>query len=245
MHRPTDRARRRTTVLVASSSPMFEKRAARLFHDSDFATACAFEWEDARLSVTRTQPGIVLVDGASAAGHVHAVAAEAAARGIPLLITHGPDDASDVAAAARTRMPHGAFVVVPMTRDGVRGAVDAIVGRAAEASRDGAAMHYREAPDAAHASLASTASRRHPLLILHDGHAMRCWPTMRRRATRSHGTSPLLDWTIEIDGMAEHLGPASALGATSREVVTRIRRWWDADRAMPADARIVTSHAEE
>lgn len=296
MIRHSERSRRGTTVLVVSASPLFEKRTSQVLQESGFVAACAFEWEAAWLSVTRTQPGIVLVDGASTAGHVHEIAAEAAARGIPILLAHGTADSPAVRAAARGWTPHAVDVAVPMTVDSLRTALQGLFEAAAldprartgegapsagamgiapadrlraavesalapggtmlQRIREGAAgmkarwsagrAPVRVAPPerAVIPSPASTASRESPLLVLHDGHAMRCWPTAARPGTRMHNVPRSLDWAVEIDGMVERLGPPSRVNATSREVVAKVRQWWNATRASAAGAHAAASRAE-
>lgn len=130
----TERLLPRATILVVSGSPAFEKIASQLLTADGFAAACAFEWEAARLSVTRTQPRVVLFDGTSTAAFVHLVAAEAAARGIPLVLAHHESELHDALAAARTRMPHVAGIALPLSADALRAVVATVLAPAAGAA---------------------------------------------------------------------------------------------------------------
>jgi hypothetical protein len=76
-------------------------------------------------------------------------------------------------------------------------------------------------------SLARTASRGNPLLVLHSGHALRCWPADDVKWSRSNGGPERQSWMVEVDGMVEHQGPSAGVGSTSAEVKDGVRSWWD------------------
>lgn len=101
-----------------------------------------------------------------------------------------------------------------------------------------------DAGDRPAAPLASVASQANPLLVLHDGHAFRCWPTAPRSGTRMHNATQSLDRAIGVDVMVEHVGPPSSVDSTGREVASGIRDWWDAMKTSPTATRITTSGRE-
>ncbi|HYD53264.1 MAG TPA: hypothetical protein VEA99_11575 [Gemmatimonadaceae bacterium] len=74
---------------------------------------------------------------------------------------------------------------------------------------------------------ASVATREHPLLVLHGGHTLRCWPSGDRPGSRLESTPAHLEWAVEVDGMTERAGPSSSPTSTGREVAATVRRWWD------------------
>jgi len=127
MARHTERPARPATVLVASGSPPFEQSAAQLLVASGFVAACAFEWEAARLSVTRTQPRVVLIDGTSTIPHVCMVAEEAAARGIPLLLAHRENEFNDALSAFGARAQHMVGISLPLSADALRTSLTALL----------------------------------------------------------------------------------------------------------------------
>lgn len=86
--------------------------------------------------------------------------------------------------------------------------------------------------------LALTTSRGNPLLVLHDGHALRCWPSGVRTGTRMHGASERMNWAVEIDGTVEHPGPSFSPDTALGEVAAGVRRWWDAAQPSPPPARV-------
>jgi hypothetical protein len=86
-------------------------------------------------------------------------------------------------------------------------------------------------------SLARTASRENPLLVLHSGHALRCWPRDEAPWTRADGEPERLSWVVEVDGTVERQGPSTGLTSTSAEVTADVREWWDGVQLSAAASR--------
>lgn len=86
-------------------------------------------------------------------------------------------------------------------------------------------------------SLARTATRSHPLLVLHSDHALLCWPAEAEPWSRGKGEPERLDWMVEIDGRETHAGPSSGVSSTHSEVAAGVRLWWDGLEMAAAVAR--------
>ena len=81
------RIRNRGTILVASRNGLFSAIVRAMVVDSGFAPASPVASEPAWLTLTRTQPCIVICDCDAPAATTHALIAEASARGIPLVMS--------------------------------------------------------------------------------------------------------------------------------------------------------------
>ena len=84
---PNARATRRRTVLVASSSDAFLDILGTMIEEGGFQPAFCLQPEPAPLSLTRTQPELVLCDCEILDLATNRLIAETLARGLPLLMT--------------------------------------------------------------------------------------------------------------------------------------------------------------
>lgn len=80
----------RGVVLVASRSALFADIVGGMVSDSGFAPAFWAESEPAWLSVTRTQPSIVICDSEAPRSDVQRLLSEASVRGVPVLLSRSP-----------------------------------------------------------------------------------------------------------------------------------------------------------
>jgi DNA-binding NtrC family response regulator len=113
------RIRTRGTILVASGNDLFSAIVREMVVDSGFAPAAPAASEPAWLTLTRTQPCIVICDCDAPAATTQALIAEASARGIPLVMSeqhaeHHIERALTLARVAWLRFPvsHEAFCVM-------------------------------------------------------------------------------------------------------------------------------------
>ena len=77
----------RGTILVASRNGLFSDIVSEMVVDSGFAPASPVASEPAWLTLTRTQPCIVICDCDAPAATTQPLIAEASARGIPLVLS--------------------------------------------------------------------------------------------------------------------------------------------------------------
>ncbi|HYD53259.1 MAG TPA: hypothetical protein VEA99_11550 [Gemmatimonadaceae bacterium] len=119
------------TLLIASASPGFDVTVRRLLATTDVRLAEAFEWEAAWLSLTRTQPNVVLADCGAPSAHVRSVVSEALARALPLLLAHRPSEGGAVPGSLAP-YEHGgravARVELPLSMHALRAALHSLVG---------------------------------------------------------------------------------------------------------------------
>lgn len=71
------------------------------------------------------------------------------------------------------------------------------------------------------------ATQVHPLLVLHRGHVLRCWPTDDAPWTAVGQPAFHRNWIVEIDGLRQLAGPAAAESCSPREMSARVAQWWD------------------
>lgn len=81
------RIRNRGTVLVVSRSDLFSDIISEMVVDSGFASASPVASEPAWLTLTRTEPCIVICDCDAPADNTQSLIAEASARNIPLMLS--------------------------------------------------------------------------------------------------------------------------------------------------------------
>ncbi|HTJ24047.1 MAG TPA: hypothetical protein VL383_16730 [Gemmatimonadaceae bacterium] len=81
------RIRNRGTVLIVSRSGLFSDIVSEMVVDSGFASASPVASEPAWLTLTRTQPCIVICDCDAPADSMQRLIAEASARCIPLMLS--------------------------------------------------------------------------------------------------------------------------------------------------------------
>ncbi len=85
------RVKSKGTVLVASTNTAFATTVGQLVRDCGFAPAFPTEFEGPWLSLTRTQPRVVICDYDAQVGLVHRLIVESSARRVPLVVFHSAE----------------------------------------------------------------------------------------------------------------------------------------------------------
>jgi hypothetical protein len=85
------RVKNKGTVLVASTDTAFVATVGQLVLDCGFAPAFPAEFEGPWLSLTRTQPRVVICDYDAQVGLVHRLIVESSARRVPLVVFHSSE----------------------------------------------------------------------------------------------------------------------------------------------------------
>ncbi len=116
----------RGVVLVASSSSLFMSIVGDMLTVCGFETAHPAASEAAWLSVTRTQPALVICDSGIPAATIKRLIAEVCTRHLPLLMAW-PREEHDVHAAGLVLPDHAAWLTFPVDRDAFRATIDALV----------------------------------------------------------------------------------------------------------------------
>jgi CheY-like chemotaxis protein len=117
--------RRRSTILVTSPSPAFAEIVGEMVRSGGFRFAATRPAESASLSVTRTQPVLVICDAGGPEDSVRRLIAETLARRLPLLLLGMTEEhASDRGRS----LPIGvAWLQFPLARDVFQSAVDELL----------------------------------------------------------------------------------------------------------------------
>ena len=119
-----EQVNRRGTVLLASTSSAFVDVVGEMITDCGFTPAVPAESEAPWLSLTRTQPVLVICDCNGSAVAVKRLIVEVVARRLPLLMTAALDDDH----AGSTILPDRvAWLAFPMTLEAFRAAIDALL----------------------------------------------------------------------------------------------------------------------
>ncbi len=87
-------------VLVASTNTAFATTVGQMVFDCGFTPAFPGEFEGPWLSLTRTQPRVVICDYDAQVGLVHRLIVETSARRVPLVIVHASDRSAALTAFA-------------------------------------------------------------------------------------------------------------------------------------------------
>jgi len=117
---------RRGTVLVISPSSAFVEIVGDMLIDSGFELATAMSAEPAWLSVTRTQPVLVICDGSSQEETVGRLLPETIVRRVPLMML-GMSDRQKSARAGSVSTAGIAWLQFPLSRDAFQSAIDELV----------------------------------------------------------------------------------------------------------------------
>ena len=94
------RAKSKGRVLVASTNAAFATTIGQMVSDCGFTAAFPTEFEGPWLSLTRTQPRVVICDYDAQVGLVHRLIVESSARRVPMLICHASEKSAAVTAFA-------------------------------------------------------------------------------------------------------------------------------------------------
>jgi len=94
------RVKSKGKVLVASTDAAFAATIGQMVSECGFAPAFPAEFEGPWLSLTRTQPRVVICDYDAQVGLVHRLIVESSARRVPLLIFHASEKSAAVTAFA-------------------------------------------------------------------------------------------------------------------------------------------------
>lgn len=124
-NRDNDGARRRRVVLIGSASSVFVDIIAEMVRECGFEATQPARAEPPWLSVTRTQPALVICDCARPELNVKRLVVETAAHRLPLLIVAAPEEQAE----ARTwPLPdHVAWLQFPLARDQFRTTIDDVM----------------------------------------------------------------------------------------------------------------------
>ena len=116
----------RGTVLVASGSTLFTNIVGGMLAECGFEVAYPAESEAAWLSVTRTQPALVICDSGVPAANIKRLIAEVCARRLPLLMAwpqaEHDEHARDVVLPNRV-----AWLTFPIDNDAFRTTIDGLL----------------------------------------------------------------------------------------------------------------------
>lgn len=106
----------RGTVLVATTNTVFATTVGQMLFECGFTPAFPARFEGPWLSLTRTQPRIVICDYDAQVALVQRLIVETAARRVPLMIVHGSETGAAVPAFAPVeRVTWLGFPVSPAT----------------------------------------------------------------------------------------------------------------------------------
>jgi hypothetical protein len=94
------RVKSKGTVLVASTNAAFAATVGQMVLECGFKAAFPTEFEGPWLSLTRTQPRVVICDYDAQVGLVHRLIVESSARRVPLVICHASERSAAVTAFA-------------------------------------------------------------------------------------------------------------------------------------------------
>jgi hypothetical protein len=94
------RVKSKGTVLVASTNAAFATTVGQMVLDCGFKAAFPTEFEGPWLSLTRTQPRVVICDYDAQVGLVHRLIVESSARRVPLVICHASERSAALTAFA-------------------------------------------------------------------------------------------------------------------------------------------------
>jgi DNA-binding NtrC family response regulator len=125
---------RRGTVLVISLSSAFVEIVGDMLVDSGFALATATSAEPAWLSVTRTQPVLVICDGNSPDEMVGRLTPETIVRRLPLLML-GMSDRQKSARAGIMPTAGITWLQFPLSRSAFQAAIDELLAPRPAVSR--------------------------------------------------------------------------------------------------------------
>ena len=114
----------RGTVLVASTSSAFVDVVGEMIADCGFTLAAPVESEAPWLSLTRTQPVLVICDCNGPTTSVKRLIAEVVARRLPLLMTAALDEDHAGATILPDRV---AWLAFPIALEAFRAAIDALL----------------------------------------------------------------------------------------------------------------------
>jgi hypothetical protein len=116
----------RGTVLVASGSSLFMNIVGDMLVDCGFTAAFPAESEAAWLSVTRTQPALVICDSGVPEANITRLIVEVVARGLPLLMAWSREE-HDEYAAGLVLPERAAWLTFPIDREAFRSTIDALL----------------------------------------------------------------------------------------------------------------------
>lgn len=116
----------RGTVLVASSSSLFMNIIGDLLADCGFTTAFPAEAEASSLSVTRTQPVLVICDSSVPEASMKRLIGEVSARHLPLFLAW-PRTEHDKYAPGFVLPERVAWLTFPIDREAFRSTIDALL----------------------------------------------------------------------------------------------------------------------
>jgi hypothetical protein len=94
------RVKSRGTVLVASTNTAFATTVGQMVFECGFMPAFPAGFEGPWLSLTRTQPRVVICDYDAPVGRVHRLIVESSARRVPLVIFHASERSAALPAFA-------------------------------------------------------------------------------------------------------------------------------------------------
>ena len=117
---------RRGTVLVISLSSAFVEIVGDMLVDSGFTLATSMSAEPASLSVTRTQPVLVICDGSLPDEMVGRLIPETIGRRLPLLML-GMSDQQKSARAGSVPIAGITWLEFPLSRAAFQAAIDALL----------------------------------------------------------------------------------------------------------------------
>jgi DNA-binding NtrC family response regulator len=119
-------ANSRGTVLVASDSSLFRTIVGDMLADDGLVAAFPVEAEAAWLSVTRTQPALVICDSGIPTANVRRLIAEVSARHLPLLMAW-PQEEHAKYAPGLALPDRVSWLTFPIDRDAFRAAIDGLL----------------------------------------------------------------------------------------------------------------------
>lgn len=115
----------RGVILVASRSASFADIVGGMVSDSGFAPACWAASEPAWLSITRTQPCLVICDCEAPRSDVQRLLSEASVRGVPVLLSRSPSG-NDFEPVLSVGQRVG-WLTFPSTRDTFQATLDQLM----------------------------------------------------------------------------------------------------------------------
>ena len=116
----------RGTVLVASSSSLFMNIVGDMLVDCGFTAAFPAESEAASLSVTRTQPALVICDSGVPEASIKRLIVEVVARHLPLLMAWSQEE-HDEYAPGLVLPNRVAWLTFPIDRQAFRSTIDGLL----------------------------------------------------------------------------------------------------------------------
>jgi hypothetical protein len=116
----------RGTVLVASGSSLFMNIVGDMLVDCGFTAAFPAESEAASLSVTRTQPALVICDSGVPEANIEHLIVEVVARGLPLLMAWSQEE-HDEYAPGLVLPNRVAWLTFPIDREAFSSTIDGLL----------------------------------------------------------------------------------------------------------------------